>query len=175
CAGREREFGDVISACRFDYKEQIAFAGGQINLFDLDTQFLSEFLCGLAPLRSVLDRANSLFGPVQRQNKRRHVILHWFTKVFPCVAAAARAYDNVASCPASCKVNRQVRSMGPFTLTIARRYPSRRQGSQPSSRPCRWDSDSALSPGGLRGSPSHHFLRRGRRRPEPRYLASAPS
>src|SRR5262249_8234822 len=97
-------------------------------------QFLSEFLCGLAPLRSVLDRANSLFRPVQRQNKRRHVILHWFTKVFPCVAAAARAYDNVASCPASCKVNRQVRSMAPFTVTIARRYPSRRQGSQPTVR-----------------------------------------
>src|SRR5215475_14793549 len=27
-AGREREFGDVISTCRFGYKEQIVFAGG---------------------------------------------------------------------------------------------------------------------------------------------------
>src|SRR5262249_31349303 len=42
---------------------------------------------------------------------------HWFTKVFPC-AAAARAYDNVALCPASCKVNRPVRSMGPFILPL---------------------------------------------------------
>src|SRR5262249_47036749 len=83
CAGRERELGDVLSTCRFDYKEQIVFAGGQVNLFYLDSQFLGEFLCGLAPLRSVLDRVDSLFGPVQRQNERRHVILHWFTKVFP--------------------------------------------------------------------------------------------
>ena len=27
-AGRERELGDVISTCRFGYKEQIVFAGG---------------------------------------------------------------------------------------------------------------------------------------------------
>src|SRR6185436_6134047 len=44
------------------------------------SEFLGELLCSLAPLGSVLDRTDSLIGPVQRQNERRHVILHWFTR-----------------------------------------------------------------------------------------------
>src|SRR5262249_2261614 len=67
-------------ACRFHYKEQIVFAGGQIDLLDLDSEFLGKLLCSLAPLGSVLDRTDSLMGPVQRQNERWHVILHWFTR-----------------------------------------------------------------------------------------------
>src|SRR5262249_40982626 len=45
-----------------------------------DSEFLGDLLCSLAPLGSVLDRTDSLIGPVQRQNERRHVILHWFTR-----------------------------------------------------------------------------------------------
>src|SRR5512132_2857451 len=36
-ASREREFGDVVAARRFDNDEQIVFAGGEIDLFDLDS------------------------------------------------------------------------------------------------------------------------------------------
>jgi hypothetical protein len=32
---------------------------------------------------------DSLFGPVQRQNERRHVILHWFTKVVCACSSSA--------------------------------------------------------------------------------------
>jgi hypothetical protein len=75
-AGCERTFGYIIAAWRLGDDEQIVLAGGEINLLDLDSYFLRKLLGGLASLGSILDSADSLICPVQRQNERGHVILH---------------------------------------------------------------------------------------------------
>src|SRR5580704_15133568 len=75
--GRQRhgEFCDIVAVGCFDDGEQIGIAGGQINRLDVDTHPLAELAYGLGALRRLLDRADALFGPVQRQDKCRHEIL----------------------------------------------------------------------------------------------------
>jgi hypothetical protein len=63
---RKREFGDMVPERRFGDDKDIVLAGGEINLLDLDPDFLGEFFCRFAALGSVLDVANSLVGPVDR-------------------------------------------------------------------------------------------------------------
>ena len=71
-ASGEREFGDVVAAWRFDNEEQIVFTGGEIDLFDLDSQFLRHLLGGLAALGSFLDPTDSLIAPrLQRRCRFR--------------------------------------------------------------------------------------------------------
>jgi hypothetical protein len=65
------------------------FTGGQIDLLNVDSEFLCKFLGGLAALGRILDRTDSLIGPVQRQKERRHVILRWFAVAF-CAAGAVQ-------------------------------------------------------------------------------------
>src|SRR6516165_325863 len=61
---RKREFGNILAMSGVDNEEQIVLAGGEIDLLDIDAQFLCKRFCGLTALGSVLDLANSLFGPV---------------------------------------------------------------------------------------------------------------
>src|SRR5437899_12357574 len=66
CAERQREFGNVIAARRIDEQHEIAVAGREIYLLDLNAHFLGEIAGSLRALGRVLDRANSLVGPVER-------------------------------------------------------------------------------------------------------------
>jgi hypothetical protein len=60
---RKRKFGNVV-AISVDNEEQIVLARGEIDLLDIDAQFLGKLFCGFTALGSVLDLANSLFCPV---------------------------------------------------------------------------------------------------------------
>src|SRR6266850_4745194 len=82
--GCKREFGDMIPERCFGDDKEIMLARGEINFLDLDPDFLGEFSRRLTALRSVLDRANSLVGPVDRQYKCRHVVLHRSDRLIAC-------------------------------------------------------------------------------------------
>src|SRR5260370_38141902 len=62
----KREFGDMVTERRFGDDKDVMLARGEINLLDLDSDFLGEFSRRFAVLGSVLDGANSLVGPVDR-------------------------------------------------------------------------------------------------------------
>src|SRR5262245_21636697 len=84
----ERVFRHVVAVGRVDDDEEIVVAGGEIDLLDLDPQLLGELAGGLRPLGSLLDRTDALVGPAQRQDERRHAVLHGL--VFPRRGEAAR-------------------------------------------------------------------------------------
>src|SRR5262245_8621482 len=92
-AQRERVFRHVVAIGSVDDDEEIVVAGGEIDLLDLDPQLLGELAGRLRPLGSVLDRTYALFGPAQRQDERRHAVLHGL--VFP---RAAKRRANLRGC-----------------------------------------------------------------------------
>ena len=53
---RQREFGGVVAVRRVDEEDEIAVAGGQINLLDLDADLLG-------PVRERLARAWRILDP----------------------------------------------------------------------------------------------------------------
>src|SRR5258705_11952239 len=65
-AERQREFGNVVAARRIDKEYEVAVPGREVYLLDLNAQLLREIPGSLRALRRVLDRANSLVGPVER-------------------------------------------------------------------------------------------------------------
>jgi hypothetical protein len=70
---RHRELGDVVTAGRLDNDQEVALAGGEIDLLDLNAELLGELPRGLRTFRSVLDRANSLIGPIDRHHEHHGV------------------------------------------------------------------------------------------------------
>src|SRR5262249_3797402 len=60
---RERTFSDVVPIVLIDEEPEIAVAGVQIVLLDLDSDFLGEFLGDLAALGSILHCADTRVGP----------------------------------------------------------------------------------------------------------------
>src|SRR5262245_29416531 len=94
-AERERVFRHVVAVGSIDNDQQIVVAGGEIDLLDLDPQLLGELAGGLRPLGSVLDRTDALVGPAQRQDERRHAVLHGLETAFP---AAAKRRANLRGC-----------------------------------------------------------------------------
>src|SRR5262245_14659722 len=94
-AQRERVFRHVVAVGSVDDDEEIVVAGGEIDLLDLDPQLLGEFAGCLRPLGSVLDRTDALVGPAQRQDERRHVVLHGLETTF---STAAKRRANLRGC-----------------------------------------------------------------------------
>ena len=72
----ECEFGDVVPVRGIDNNKEIVVAGSEIDLLDFNSHFLGELPSRLSPLGSVLDRTDSLLGPVERQYERWHAALH---------------------------------------------------------------------------------------------------
>src|SRR5262245_40935832 len=92
CAEREREFGDIVAIGCIDDDEEIVLARGQVDLLHLDSHFLSKLARGTAALGSVLDRADALVGPIQRQDERWHAVLLWLREMgaLRCGSGGAR-------------------------------------------------------------------------------------
>src|SRR5262249_4417019 len=89
-AERECEFRRVVAVRSIDDDQEIALAGREVDLLDLNSHFLGQVLSGFGALGSILDRADSLVGPVQQTHKRRHGILRVITpQRLPTAAEAA--------------------------------------------------------------------------------------
>jgi hypothetical protein len=69
------EFGDVVPVGAIHNDQDVVFAGSEIDLLDFNSHFLRQLSRSLSSLRSVLDRTDSLVGPIQRYYERWHVIL----------------------------------------------------------------------------------------------------
>src|SRR6478672_3302949 len=82
-ADRKREFGDVVAVGRVENDQEIAVARGQIHLFDVNSDFLREFLRGFGALGGLLDRTDSLLGPVEQAHEHRHAVLREVEPVAP--------------------------------------------------------------------------------------------
>src|SRR5262249_46255336 len=62
-AERERKLGDVVPIGGIDDEQEITVAGSQIDLLDVDSDFLGELPGGLAAFGSILHGADALVGP----------------------------------------------------------------------------------------------------------------
>jgi len=74
-AQRKREFGDVVAVGGIEDDQQIAVARRKIDLLDLNSHFLGQILSGFGSLGSILDRTDSLIGPVERTHECGHAVL----------------------------------------------------------------------------------------------------
>src|ERR1700674_714563 len=72
---RQREFGDVVPIGRIEDDNEVAVTGREIDLLDLNAHFLGKIACGLSALGGLLDRTDSLVGPIERQYERWHAVL----------------------------------------------------------------------------------------------------
>src|SRR5215813_8386593 len=79
-AQRKREFGDVVAVGRIEDDQQIAVARRKIDLLDLNSHFLGQILSGFGSLGSILDRTDTLVGPVERTHERGHAVLRVATQ-----------------------------------------------------------------------------------------------
>ena len=55
--------------CRLHDHQEVRLTRGEKHLLDLDPELLSPLPCGLDTLWGLLDRADTLIGPVQRDNE----------------------------------------------------------------------------------------------------------
>src|SRR6516164_8989354 len=74
-AQRKREFRDVVAVGGIEDDQQIAVARRKIDLLDLNSHFLGQILSGFGSLGSILDRTDSLIGPVERTHECGHAVL----------------------------------------------------------------------------------------------------
>src|SRR5262245_31264772 len=74
-AQRQREFGDVVAVGGIEDDQEIAIARRQIDLLDLDSHFLGQILSGFGSLGSILDRTDSLVGPIEQTYEHGHAVL----------------------------------------------------------------------------------------------------
>src|SRR5262249_7107089 len=74
-AQRQREFGDVVAVGGIEDDQEIAIARRQIDLLDLDSHFLGQILSGFGSLGSILDRTDSLVGPIEQTHEHGHAVL----------------------------------------------------------------------------------------------------
>src|SRR5215831_15797629 len=59
---------------------QIAVARRKIDLFDLNPHFLGQILSGFGSLGGILDRTDSLVGPVEQTHECGHAVLRVATQ-----------------------------------------------------------------------------------------------
>src|SRR5215831_7560491 len=78
-AQRKREFGDVVAVGGIEDDQQIAVARREIDLFDLNSHFLRQILSSFGSLGGILDRTDSLVGPVERTHECGHAVLRMAT------------------------------------------------------------------------------------------------
>ena len=64
-ADRQGELGYVVAVRCLGHDEDIGLAGRQIDLFDVDADFLRHLTRGLCALGAILDIADTLVGEVQ--------------------------------------------------------------------------------------------------------------
>jgi hypothetical protein len=64
-AERQRELGDVVAVRRFDDDQEVGVAGGEVDLLDIDADFLGELARRLRALGGILDPADALIGKTQ--------------------------------------------------------------------------------------------------------------
>src|SRR5262244_390323 len=74
-AERECEFRRVVAVRSIDDDQEIALAGREVDLLDLNSHFLGQILSGFGALGSILDRTDSLVGPVEQTHERGHAVL----------------------------------------------------------------------------------------------------
>src|SRR5262249_25945253 len=74
-AQRQREFGDVVAVGGIEDDQEIAITRRKIDLLDLNSHFLGQILSGFGALGSILDRTDSLVGPVEQTHERGHAVL----------------------------------------------------------------------------------------------------
>jgi hypothetical protein len=61
----QRELSHVVAVGRFDHDNKVRIARSQLDLFDLNANFLREIACRLRTLGGVFDSADSLICKVK--------------------------------------------------------------------------------------------------------------
>src|SRR5262249_39748139 len=128
-AQRQREFGDVVAVGGIEDDQEIAIARRQIDLLDLDSHFLGQILSGFGSLGSILDRTDSLVGPIEQTHEHGHAVLR---------VAAHRYCRPLRKRPSTCGTRSVIatpkkrrggeRAGAPADGTIAARWPERNFG-----------------------------------------------
>src|SRR5262249_60513720 len=85
----------VVAVGGIEDDQEIAIARRKIDLLDLDSHLLGQILSGFGSLGSILDRTDSLVGPIEQTHEHGHAVLR---------AAAHRYCRPLRKRPSTCGV-----------------------------------------------------------------------